>query len=255
MRTLIYDIDSLVFCEAYKHQTEGIQWDAETSSPPEVDLEGAWKAVQENIQETFDLTRADRAVYCITAPNNFRKQVWPLYKAQRTSPRPLLVEPLRDKLRSWGTVVEYPTLEADDVCGILMTAPDGNPDDTLIVVSQDKDLQQIPGLHFNPMRPLLGITEVTPHEGFYFFMMQTLMGDTADGYPGLRGIGPKKAEKILGPSSESTPKMLWSAVIDAYHERGQTKKDALIQARVARILQYQDYNPETQKVKLWKPPK
>ena len=39
--------------------------------------------------------------------------------------------------------------------------------------------------------------EIISEEGRYFHMMQTLTGDTADGYPGCPSVGKVTAEKIL----------------------------------------------------------
>ena len=38
---------------------------------------------------------------------------------------------------------------------------------------------------------------VTPEEGYYFLLQQCLTGDAVDGIQGLKGIGPKKSQKIL----------------------------------------------------------
>jgi DNA polymerase-1 len=63
-------------------------------------------------------------------------------------------------------------------------------------------------------------------------MYQTLVGDTSDGYPGCPGIGPVKAEKVLGMPPN------WQDVVGAYRAAKLTEADALVQARVARILRY-----------------
>ena len=44
---------------------------------------------------------------------------------------------------------------------------------------------------------------------------------------------------------------MWSIVVDTYEKNGLGEKDALQQARVARILRYGDYDKATGKVKLW----
>jgi len=44
---------------------------------------------------------------------------------------------------------------------------------------------------------------------------------------------------------------LWKIVVGIYKDKGFTEKEALQQARVARILRHGDYNKKTGEVKLW----
>ena len=82
-----------------------------------------------------------------------------------------------------------PRLEADDCMGILSTHKTLVPGER-IIVSNDKDMQTIPGLLFNPAKDKKP-RRISELEADRFFMYQTLVGDTTDGYPGCYGIGPK----------------------------------------------------------------
>jgi DNA polymerase-1 len=82
-------------------------------------------------------------------------------------------------------------------------------------------------------------------------MTQTLMGDNADGYKGCKGIGEKKAMDLL--KDATTLDEMWEIVEKTYMKQGQMPLDALVNARVARILRHGDYNFKTNKVKLWTP--
>ena len=93
-------------------------------------------------------------------------------------------------------------------------------------------------------------------------MMQTLTGDTTDGYTGCPGIGPKTAEKILQAAlaegtTEANPAQLreiyWQHVVKAYAKAGLSEEEALTQARVARICRNSDYDFKTKQVILWSP--
>ena len=77
--------------------------------------------------------------------------------------------------------------------------------------------------------------------------IQTLTGDVTDGYAGLKGVGPKSAEKILGA------RPTWDAVVAAYQKQELTEDYALTQARLARILRSSDWDDEKQSVILWEP--
>jgi len=81
-------------------------------------------------------------------------------------------------------------------------------------------------------------------------MLQTLMGDAVDGYKGCKGIGKIKANRLL----DNTPqKNWWRMVVKTYEAAGMTEGDALVQARVARILRNKDYDSETKQPILWRP--
>ena len=133
-----------------------------------------------------------------------------------------------------------PGLEGDDRLGILATRP-GNG----IVVSDDKDLKGIPGQLFRPSKDEL--LEINVEDADRFFLTQVLTGDTTDGYKGVPGIGPKKAEVILGTRPH------WGAVEQAFIKAGLTKADALTQARLARILRWSDWDAEKGEPIPWKP--
>ena len=77
-------------------------------------------------------------------------------------------------------------------------------------------------------------------------------GNRTDNIPGLVGVGPKTAEKILGDSE--TLSDMWDKVIGAYEKRKLTYKSALLSARLTRILRHGEYNLNKQEVKLWNPP-
>ena len=64
----------------------------------------------------------------------------------------------------------------------------------------------------------------------------------------IPGIGPKKANNLL---EGQKPADYWGIIVQAYKAVGLTEEDALVQARVARILRCEDY--EKGGVKLWNP--
>jgi DNA polymerase-1 len=46
---------------------------------------------------------------------------------------------------------------------------------------------------------------------------------------------------------------MWSEVLATYEKKGLTYEDALIQARIARILRGDEYNLDTGEMNLWTP--
>ena len=77
--------------------------------------------------------------------------------------------------------------------------------------------------------------------------MQILTGDRVDGYPGCPGVGEKTADKIL---KGVDPKDRWEHVVKAYEKKGLDEEDALVQARLAKILQ-KEYFDKDGNVVLW----
>jgi len=127
--------------------------------------------------------------------SNFRFTIYPDYKATRKAPKPLHYDFLRQYLSEAHKASTIDDQEADDQLGIDQVKAASEGLETAIC-SIDKDLDQIPGWHYNFVKELK--YEVTPFMGLKKFYHQLLTGDLAcDNIPGLKGIGPKKADKAL----------------------------------------------------------
>jgi len=175
---------------------------------------------------------------------NFRKDLDPLYKGNRADTRkPLAFKEVRDWLMQEFSSWARPGLEGDDVLGILATHPKLAKAEEKIIVSGDKDLLTIPGLHHSPD----GLIEVSEEEADYNFLHQTLTGDKTDGYPGCPGIGPKTADAKLAERCD------WDKVVAVYESKGLGETEALHQARLARILRASDYDFKAKAPILWSP--
>lgn len=183
--------------------------------------------------DSYTLVRSDR--------HNFRADLFPEYKGDRKDTRkPLIYVPLLEWLDADLNCVHMANCEADDALGILQTSGQFK---SSIIISEDKDMLTVPGKLYRGGE-LLTVTE---EQAKYHHMSQTLTGDPTDGYPGCKGVGPKTAEKLLVGSPESW----WGVVVQAYEKAGLTEDDALLNARMAYILQSKDY--ENGEVKLWTP--
>lgn len=135
----------------------------------------------------------------VSGGNNFRKEIDPSYKANRTQPSPKHREDLRQHLiKEWGAF-ECVGFEADDMCGI-----EQKQDGSTVIVAIDKDLLQVPGNHFSWRIVKKGAIsreaiwqEISEEQGWRNLFTQTLTGDVSDNIKGISGIGKKKSEKIL----------------------------------------------------------
>lgn len=160
----------------------------------------------------------------LTGSGNFRKELYGDYKANRKQEKPKHYQALKDYLIQYEKAELQEGQEADDALGINQT-------DTTIIASTDKDLNQIPGRHYNFVKD--EHYEISEEEGLRFLYTQILTGDSTDNIKGIKGIGPKKAEKILeGCKTEEDYKR---AVLEAYRLDGKTKEDAELVGKLVYI--------------------
>lgn len=203
----------------------------------------------EAIQAIIEATEANKAVLAFTGRKNFRKAVLETYKGNRSGIRkPMHLGRLKEWAKEVYEVQMIDSLEGDDVLGIMAT----NAPSSTFIYSADKDMKTIPArLWSNDERFVYDNVEEVAD---WWFMFQTLTGDTTDGYKGCPGVGPKRASDILGPVGNLTIDELWPRVVRAYEAKALTEEDALQQARCARILRNTDFN-HSEGVLLWTPPK
>lgn len=204
-----------------------------------------------------------KAVIMVFSPDNrlnFRKEVYPQYKSNRkgVSKKPPYYWELVSWCRDHYASLSFDGLEGDDVMGIFQTR--GNND--TVIVSSDKDMRTVPGKLYNHKKK--EFSEVTLNEANWFWMYQTLTGDSTDGYGGCPGIGDKKANALL-PTLESADdddpygffKRLWTEVLEAYAAHYKHPDvglaEAIRNARLARILREPDYDFDNHIIKLWHP--
>ena len=102
--------------------------------------------------------------------------------------------------------------EADDVVSIwAQEALDAG--ETYVIAHIDKDIDMVEGWHYNFTKETL--YSIDAKEGWYKMCIQMLTGDSTDNIQGLRGIGPKKAEKLLTDVAKDD---MISAVKEAWKE-------------------------------------
>lgn len=162
-------------------------------------------AIQEQIeQSSFEIDGL--RFYFTTCTNNFRLKICKEYKANRQENDVSLkvkelIPTVIDMLYVSGYLSFYSeTLEADDLIAI-----DAKEISNSIVVSKDKDLKQIKGLHFdyqkidkgNGFKEYKGLSCTDNTKSYDILMNMLLIGDVVDNIKGVHGIGEKKALKHL----------------------------------------------------------
>lgn len=232
----IIDGDSILYKAAIRGLTE-IEW--EEGKTNHIDLAVSWSLVEEVVKRIEVQTQSASFLFCLSdkRSNYYRNEIYPKYKSNRKSPKPVLLPQVLKMVKDQFPTLTVPRLEADDLLGLLSDLED------CTLVSMDKDLKQIPGKLYNWDKD--DLTRTSQAEADYQFFYQCIVGDSCDGYPGVYGIGDKKARILLDADCS------WGTVVKAFESKGFSKEDALVQARVARILRPGEYCFETGEIKLF----
>lgn len=138
----------------------------------------------------------------LTGKHNFREQLATIkpYKGNRDpNAKPKYYAELKEYLIDHWKSIVIDDMEADDAVGIEQYA---HKDQSTCIVSIDKDLDTIPGWHYNWVKGLFYY--VTLQQANNNFLGQMLEGDTTDNIPGITGIGTKTIEKLLASCDNDT---------------------------------------------------
>ncbi len=149
--------------------------------------------------------------YFLTGSLNFRNAITDDYKANRADiVRPIHHHELKAfMVENWDAVI-IDGLEADDVVAMEANKLEEKGEQYL-VIALDKDLNCIPGWHFDPNKK--DVYFINQKQAEFNFFNQLLVGDIVDNIKGVKGIGPVKSDKILtGKNKEER----WEAVKETY---------------------------------------
>lgn len=195
----------------------------------------------------------------LTGDNNFREQVATVkpYKGNRKSEKPYHYGNLRKyAVEQHGAIVVHGR-EADDQISIDARLEE------CVVATIDKDLDQIPGKHYDYLKKVFYTMD--NEEADCFFYQQILSGDAVDNIPGAKGIGEGRAKKLMqrwqdeweGEHGEDSGPMcreaLWDRIVSVYIDRGwdgenQDADPESIALEMARLVKMQEYAAQ-----LWTP--
>lgn len=180
------------------------------------------KVVDDWISNILTACEATHYLGFLGGKTNFRYQVAVSkeYKSNRLSAKPKFFYDLRDYVIREHKFLTLPMVEAEDGLSLFVNSCGYNKEvDSLIICHIDKDCAQIPGRHYNFMKNVF--YDISQTEGDFKLFGQVLSGDSTDSIPGLRGIGPKKAEAILNKGLEAGENLIWTALkayVDALGE-------------------------------------
>jgi len=138
-------------------------------------------------------------------------------------------------LPDYAKCLSVEELEADDRLGYYAT--EEQDEEVRVIVSIDKDMEQIPTWVMNPDKWRFP-TLITPEQAFKKQMEQWLCGDSVDGYPGIKGFGPKKFEKHVVDHQIMEMQYMWEIrerCLDMYLDADYTLTQAQQQLLCATI--------------------
>ena len=207
---LLIDGDPIVYRIGFACQKKDKETGLVTADPESHTLHSCKQFINQMLEETG----ADTYKIYLTGKGNFRYKVREDYKANRKgADKPVHYQLVRDYLVKKFKAQVVDGIEADDALAL------GQQSDTAIA-SIDKDLLMVEGRHYNYGKCTW--QDVTAKQGEYFFYKQMLTGDRVDNITGIRGLGEKKASKLL----DTTPRKDWDETIiklymkefeDGYH--------------------------------------
>ncbi len=200
-----------------------------------------------------DLDKADGpthlAVILDKSSKSFRNEIYSEYKANRPPPPEDLVPQfplIRDATRAFSLpCIEEPDVEADDMIATYARAAQREGWDVTIV-SSDKDLMQlvgeVDGARIDMLDTMKNARIYIPEVEEKFGVppekvgdVLALMGDSVDNIPGIFGVGPKTASKLIAEHGSL------EAALDSAEDMKKSKlKERLIEhredAELSRVL-------------------
>lgn len=189
----------------------------------------------------------------LTGKGNFRVDVATIapYKGNRSLPKPIHYQAIRDYLvKYWGATVVQGA-EADDYLAI-----EHEKDYKTVLASIDKDLLQVEGYHYQWNHPDKGVFYISKEEAMFNFYYQMLIGDSTDNIIGCAnieggyyksgdkkgqyrtrrvGIGSEKAKELL--SQCKTDYEMYATVLEQYialYPQASTKREYKLNVKKAK---------------------
>lgn len=189
-------------------------------------LELCWKNFNKILLEMLDAVYAEDFLMAVKGPENFRDAMYPIelnedktkaiwgYKANRWKPEGLsnvFVPVLRKLAVAEDIAIDSHGREADDLLRIWSNQAKAAGVQS-VVCSVDKDLNCIPGKHFDMKKKEL--FNVSEEQALRFYYEQLLKGDSVDNIPGVPGLGPVKATNLL--KNLTTEAQFQECVVEQY---------------------------------------
>jgi len=245
--TLLIDADLYAFSTAIAMQSEN---PFDPDGDDLFDGKVARMIIDTRMRKLMEKFNTCHIVQCFSCnrKDNWRRDLDDTYKMNREGKlSPIGLTGLITYLKANYESISEPKLEADDLLGIFST--NGHFDHT-VLCSWDKDMLTIPTHIYNGNKDVL--KKQSRVDALKFFIYQVILGDSSDGYKGIKGVGKKGAQKFINEHAKELAN-IWEPLVKLAEKKGHDEDYILGQARMAHILQHGDYDFDTEEVRLWEP--
>lgn len=244
----------------FPYKADAVAWvgdDPDLTIVPRIDVEPEGLA-KYNFRSIFEKilwqTKAPRYKLYLTGPGNFRDHMATLkvYKGNRDpEAKPKHYAVLKEFATKQYGAITIDGQEADDALGIdgIKAFKEWETSGRLpgqskyVLCTVDKDLQMIPGLHYNFVKDELHW--IDRRDALRFFYWQLLVGDSTDNIGGCPKIGKKRAEAALEGKDDEMA--MWLACRDLYAKHYEDVEAVMVEnARLLWIRRKPD--------EMWVPP-
>lgn len=178
---VLIDADSLMYFSSYGSEEDQITCEVKLS-----------EKIYDILNIVGNSYNIEKYYVFVKGKNNFRYKIYPEYKKNRPAKHPI-IDVLNQYLVENFGAIESHNAESDDYAYSYSQLPEYKG--RCIICSVDKDMLQIPGIHYDYQKNKFHV--IDEETARYKLAIQMIMGDAADGITGLKGYGPKKAEKII----------------------------------------------------------
>lgn len=198
---LLLDADSMAFASCYVDGEEIDDLDIAFEK-----FEESFRWLLQDMEDRCGYVFDDTIVF-IGNHGNFRKVIFPEYKANRKKSKyPDILQDLKLKVAEEYNGIISVGFESDDsIASTWNMFKDMYGRNHVVIASIDKDIRQLPCLFYdyyfhkdeekNAERKRL--YDISEEEGDRNFWKQMLTGDSTDNVSGVKGIGDKRADKVL----------------------------------------------------------
>lgn len=213
-KVVLIDADSLMYFSSYGSEEDQLLSETKLS-----------EKIYDILNIVGNSYNVEQYYIFVKGKNNFRYKIFPEYKKNRPAKHPI-IDILNQYLVDTFGAIESHNAESDDYVYSYSQLPEFKG--RVIICSVDKDMLQIPGIHYDYQKNKFSV--ISEEEGRYKLAIQMIMGDAADGIQGLKGYGPKKAEKVIkrGMSNYQVTK----AVLSEYQKNYPTPEIAKSMVRL-----------------------
>ena len=198
---VIFDADSLIYASCFKGKDNRLDKDDLFETDVDVAFDKFTDGFQRCLSFLEDKVAVDEVVFCNGSINNFRKNITPTYKANRTAKKPEILGALHNLVKFSYDSVWGDGVETDDVVATLWAEEvKKNGVNNVIIMSLDKDYKQFPCWFYDYNYKNRELIKITEEEALNNFYSQMIIGDTADNIKVCKGYGKAYALKLFKDS-------------------------------------------------------